>query len=1327
MKRLLTLVVCSLLAIWTVNAKDIDSGTFKNGGSWKITDQGELYIDAVTVPDYPDYGPWEAYSRYVKTLHFSSKITTIGKNAFRNMYQYWRDAETQLHIDGLKYVEFDKKSSGNVIIKDGAFDNCRCLAFFDFSYITEIGKTAFKNCYSLNNITLPAVTKIDDNAFDLCHGLFGNVPGMYITTPSKPVISNVMDHTYIDLNTNTGDAGKFISIVVPTSTINQYPSQIWDSRDNVHPKGRIYPGYLERTYNADKSNNGYGSETGTATLVWWYVDGRHLYVNYEYGIPDFASPADAPWYSYRDQITDVTLAGGTPIIGKNAFANFTKLTTIYNSNKIKEVHEGAFKGCTVLGGEDIYYKRIDFSNVKVVGKEAFANCTSMKSIGLPRVTTIEEKAFKGCTAIGEISLGVFIENIGSEAFANTLQQSTIKGSHFQHEIYMHENAPTTANDAFSGTYAARTYLNVPSEYAASYLTDNTWSQFAISHSTLFPVSGTIVGGYGTWSIDKYGVLTIDGGTPNYNSTADVPWHIYQKYIYEVKVTENCAYIGKNTFASENEGESKVTKVAIPETVETIGENAFKNNDQIEEVQAEGVKNIGSQAFENCSSLEKVKFGKEVSSMGEKVFNNCGLVDVMAVKSATPPAITARTFEGLGRMSANAPAKVKAKYAARRATSATGQKSVSLEVPDEHISKYLAAQYWNLFTFEYIGEHGGIVESDQAYDGLYVLYSDGTMIISASAPTDPQNINTGFTISSNAKSKVKRVEIQGLLTKLGHQFNDCPNLEEVVLSGGINSLNGTFNNCPKLKTINLENVQYLKSHQQGNKVIPCFGGCVALQEVNVPNVLEIGDNCFKGCTGLTKVALGGEAEVGMEAFSGCTSLKRIALGNAKLNGALQAFQGCTALEEMTYSGTRMPAEIFKGCTALHKINLGGSLKDILSEAFANTSIDSIYVQCPTPPEAAANAFSGITLSSIKVIVPDAFESPYSSAPVWEEMFTYEDEDYAELDFPIHFAIGDNGFGTVDESGNLTINAMGALVDNFRDYVEPYAPYIIGEIRIGNEVSSLPAGTPYRLPFGWVKENGPRAIVLGSGLLELGDYALYNNVWDCDLIVDCYALNPPVMKGANVFNWSRIQNGSQCVATLNVVNDAAVETAYRADTYWKKFSISSWLTPADAPAECTVTFVDWNGTILQQTTTRPGMVVTPPADPVREGYTFKGWDSQDYTWVVSDLTITATYYDETYTVRFYDWDGTLLSEQQVHYGQAAKAPADPVREGRTFLGWSEDFSAVTLDSYIVAMYNQPDGVKSVRADAAKPQKVLVDGVLYIIRPDGAVYNAQGMRVR
>ena len=1339
MRKILTLVVCSLLAICTVSASQYSmSGTFKNGGTWKV-ENGVLYVDAETIPDAAGPGwremfaelpgewvvltrqnlsDWWGSSYSITKVILSGKVKKIGKYAFSGLV-------------ALKKVEI--ASTNNIEIGEGAFYDCFALTSFDFSHITKIGKEAFAHNYRLGpHLVMPKITYIGENAFNYCGNFWRTrndaTPSFIFTGNVCPTIENQENwgngnyfHSFGPFEYRTF-AGSKIKILVFNSAVLSSLQNNTDLKAMgwvAYQGGLLYQNFSSiYTYYWGIFNDYYNESTNNRLVIRTSID-----------MEDYVSTSEVPWYSYRSQIKYIDILGNgskNVYIGKNAFNGLSSVKEVcldagaQTTTKITRIGASAFANCSNL-------EKINFiKTVQEIGKNAFENCAKINyNLSIPAATTIGDAAFDGCH-FKDIVFGENLQSIGQNAFRGSFAD----GGH----IYVYSSVPATSSNSFQGANTSSTTLHVDFTLVSGYQTTSPWSSFQKDVNVTFPVSGTWGNSYTSWMITQDGVLIIKQGgqygtskLPDYANESDQPWYLYRDYIKKVDIEEGLKGIGKNAFASPNEGESQIAEVVVPASVETIGENAFKNNDQIEEVKAEGVKNIGSQAFENCSALEKVKFGKEVSSMGEKVFNNCGLVDVMAVKSATPPAITARTFEGLGRMSANAPAKVKAKYAARKATSATGQKSVSLEVPDEHISKYLAAQYWNLFTFEYIGEHGGIVESDQAYDGLYVLYSDGTMIISASAPTDPQNINTGFTISSSAKSKVKRVEIQGLLTKLGHQFNDCPNLEEVVLSGGINSLNGTFNNCPKLKTINLENVQYLKSHQQGNKVIPCFGGCVALKEVNIPGVLEIGDNCFKGCTGLTKVALGGEAEVGMEAFSGCTALKRIALGNAKLNGALQAFQGCTALKEMTYSGTRMPAEIFKGCTALHKINLGGSLKDILSEAFANTSIDSIYVQCPTPPEAAANAFSGINLSSIKVIVPDAFDGPYSSAPVWEEMFTYEDEDYAELDFPIHFAIGNNGFGTVDESGNLTINAMGALVDNFRDYVEPYAPYIIGEIRIGNEVSSLPAGTPYRLPFGWVKEDGPRAIILGSGLLELGDYALYNNVWDCDLIVDCYALNPPVMKGANVFNWSKIQNGSQCVATLNVVNDAAVEAAYRADTYWKKFSISSWLTPADAPAECTVTFVDWDGTILQQTTTRPGMMVTPPADPVREGYTFKGWDSQDYTWVVSDLTITATYYDETFTVRFYDWDGTLLSEQQVHYGQAAEAPADPAREGYTFLGWSEDFSAVTLDKYIVAMYhNDHEGIEDIQPDQVPNIKVMIDGVIYILR-DGKIYNILGTEVR
>ena len=58
--------------------------------------------------------------------------------------------------------------------------------------------------------------------------------------------------------------------------------------------------------------------------------------------------------------------------------------------------------------------------------------------------------------------------------------------------------------------------------------------------------------------------------------------------------------------------------------------------------------------------------------------------------------------------------------------------------------------------------------------------------------------------------------------------------------------------------------------------------------------------------------------------------------------------------------------------------------------------------------------------------------------------------------------------------------------------------------------------------------------------------------------------------------------------------------------------------------------------------------------------------------------------THTVTFVDWDGTVLSTQTVGEGQAATAPADPYREGYNFIGWDADFANVTSDLTITALY-------------------------------------------
>ena len=204
-------------------------------------------------------------------------------------------------------------------------------------------------------------------------------------------------------------------------------------------------------------------------------------------------------------------------------------------------------------------------------------------------------------------------------------------------------------------------------------------------------------------------------------------------------------------------------------------------------------------------------------------------------------------------------------------------------------------------------------------------------------------------------------------------------------------------------------------------------------------------------------------------------------------------------------------------------------------------------------------------------------------------------------------------------------------------------------------------------------------------------------------------------------------------------------------WKETVISSDVTyyctdPSVAqPTEYTVTFKDWDGTVLKTETVAEGGSATAPADPARTGYTFTGWDVS-FTNVTSDLIVTAqyqinnytvTYYVNgveihqdtynyganvtaysytapvgytfsgwtetipatmpaqnleihgtttinTYTVTFVDWNDAVISTQNVEHGGAATAPAAPERTGYNFTGWDTDFSNVTSNLTVKAQY-------------------------------------------
>lgn len=119
--------------------------------------------------------------------------------------------------------------------------------------------------------------------------------------------------------------------------------------------------------------------------------------------------------------------------------------------------------------------------------------------------------------------------------------------------------------------------------------------------------------------------------------------------------------------------------------------------------------------------------------------------------------------------------------------------------------------------------------------------------------------------------------------------------------------------------------------------------------------------------------------------------------------------------------------------------------------------------------------------------------------------------------------------------------------------------------------------------------------------------------------------------------------------------------------------------------TVTFMDGETLLEAFTNVQHGSAAPEPKVPEKDGKTFKGWD-KPFDNVTSDLTINAVYDVDTFTVTFKDGE-KVLETQTVEYEAAATAP-DIARlsppEGMHFAKWDKDFSKVTEDIEVSAVY-------------------------------------------
>ena len=132
--------------------------------------------------------------------------------------------------------------------------------------------------------------------------------------------------------------------------------------------------------------------------------------------------------------------------------------------------------------------------------------------------------------------------------------------------------------------------------------------------------------------------------------------------------------------------------------------------------------------------------------------------------------------------------------------------------------------------------------------------------------------------------------------------------------------------------------------------------------------------------------------------------------------------------------------------------------------------------------------------------------------------------------------------------------------------------------------------------------------------------------------------------------------------------------------------------DEQAAYEVNFIDGEQ-VIKTITVKENHLVTRINDPVKEGYIFAGWYTDqeltneftfDDTYITNDLTLYAKWVkasepepgDITYTVTFNTNGANSISPQIVKAGDKAVKPADPLKSGYKFVGWYSDSSFTTL---------------------------------------------------
>ena len=150
-------------------------------------------------------------------------------------------------------------------------------------------------------------------------------------------------------------------------------------------------------------------------------------------------------------------------------------------------------------------------------------------------------------------------------------------------------------------------------------------------------------------------------------------------------------------------------------------------------------------------------------------------------------------------------------------------------------------------------------------------------------------------------------------------------------------------------------------------------------------------------------------------------------------------------------------------------------------------------------------------------------------------------------------------------------------------------------------------------------------------------------------------PATTPGCTFGGWNKADGTAWDYASDKVTDNITLYAKWAANTY-------------------TITFDTAGGSEIAPITQDYGTVITAPEAPTREGYTFIGWDKEiPTTMPAENMTVTAQWEINQYKITFDTAGGSEIAPITQDYGTAITSPADPTREGYTFIGWDTEIPA------------------------------------------------------